>query len=58
MSRSSQPRTSESAANAASVLVLPTLLVLWTRWFGPDVAGSGAEAAAAASGSAEAVDDD
>jgi len=42
----------------ASVLVLPTLLVLWTRFFGPDVGDTGAADAAAHGGTAETVDDD
>ena len=42
----------------ASVLVLPTLLVLWTRFFGPDVGNAGAADAAAHGRTAETVDDD
>jgi predicted RND superfamily exporter protein len=42
----------------ASVLVLPTLLVLWTRFFGPDVGDTGAADAAAHGRTAETVDDD
>jgi hydrophobe/amphiphile efflux-3 (HAE3) family protein len=42
----------------ASVLVLPSILVLWTRWFGPDVAGTDATGAVAPDGTADAADDD